>query len=299
MRTRSDMSTNTVSRPTIDVRPLRERVHILLDLSRFQQALVEVHRWPRWESDPEALQLIGLIVHRCAPRSKHRSSMYSFARAMYRTAAAATRDASMRAKVLDGIGASYFEQGRLHDAIGAFEASRSLAPDHPRAHLGLLALACATRDLAEIRRRCKELVEDVPRWHANREAVASLATDPDFSFLRARPELFLECLGGYPDHLRALHDQYCMEALERGLTPTSADSAAECSCHTSDAGDLQGNRRAKTRREILRIVRERAWKRRSSLAPRAAMRRIDTIRERSEKLTRSAAWRSKRRPPRS
>lgn len=198
-----------------DAQRLRERVQLLLELLSFRQALAEVCRLPHWESDPLALQQIGLIAQRCAPHSNDRSSMYSFAREMYRRAAAATRDASLHAEALAGMGACYFEEGRLDDAAHAFERSRAADPGRHQAHLGLLALACAARDLAAIRRHGRELSEHVPGWHSNREAVAALAMEPDFAFLRASPRLFRECFGGHPDHLRALHVRYCMEALAR------------------------------------------------------------------------------------
>jgi tetratricopeptide (TPR) repeat protein len=201
----------------LDVEALRDRVQLLLDLSLFRQALAVIHQCPNWDSHPEALRQLGQVMQRFAPRSKDRSCAYSFARAMYRAAATSTRDPVLRAEVLAHIGASYFEEGRLEEAVEAFASSRSAVPWKHHAHLGLLAIACATRDLDVIRRRCEDFVEDIPTWHANREAVALLATDPDFAFLRASSELFLECFGGYPAHLQALHDRYCLEALDRAL----------------------------------------------------------------------------------
>ncbi len=263
----------------LEIRAIRERVQLLLELSRFQQALAEVLRFPDWKTDPAALQLLGLIMHRCAPHSSHRRSMYSSARATYRTAAASTRDASLHAELLTGVGACYFEEGRLRDAVNAFEMSRAIAPGTHRAHLGLIALACATRDLAAIRRRCRDLVQEIPDWHVNREAVALLAVDPDFAFLRASPELFRECLGGYPDHLRALHDRYCMEALERGLTRTADPPAA-------------------TLTKAQRTVPEEAGRRRPRLeAPGGTQRRIDLIEERARRLVRSFARRPRSQRP--
>lgn len=213
----------------LDAQRLRERVQLLLELRSFRQALAEVCRRPRWETEPLALLQIGLIAQRCAPYSNDRGSMYSFAREMYRRAATVARDSSLHAEAWAGIGACYFEEGRLDDAARAFERSRWVDPGRHQAHLGLLALACVARDLAAIRRISRELVENIPGWHANREAVASLVMDLDFAFLRASPELFRECLGGYPDHLRALHERYCMKALERGLARAADPSTSAMS----------------------------------------------------------------------
>ncbi len=206
----------------LDVEEVRERIELLLDLSLYRQALSEVHRIPHWDSNPEALWQLGRVLHRFAPRSKDRSCAYGFARAMYRTAASSAGNTLLRAEVLTDIGSSYFEEGRLDDAVIAFEASRSIAPWKYRVHLGLLAIACAIRDLDAIRRRCKDLRDAIPGWHANRDVVALLVADPDFAFLRASPALFLECFGGYPVHLQALHDRYSMEALDRALASFDA-----------------------------------------------------------------------------
>ncbi|HWU90648.1 MAG TPA: tetratricopeptide repeat protein [Kofleriaceae bacterium] len=189
----------------------------MLDLSLFRQAVAEIEQRVHWERDPESLRQLGLVMHRFAPRSRDRTCTYSCARALYRTAAARTRDPALRAEVLTLIGSSYFEEGRLDEAVAAFEASLSLARWKHAAHLGLIAIACAQRDLAAIRRRCEHFGEDVPCWHLDREVVALLAADPDFAFLRAAPALFHECFGGYPEHLQALHDRYCIEALDRAL----------------------------------------------------------------------------------
>jgi len=249
-----------------DAQHLRERVQLLLELRSFRQALAEVRLRPGWETEPLALQQIGLIAQRCAPHSDDRSSMYSFAREMYRRAAIATGDPSLYAEALTGIGACYFEEGRLDNAAREFERSRSADPWRHQAHLGLLALACATRDLAAIRQKCKDLVESIPDWHENREAVASLAIDPDFAFLRASPRLFLECLGGHPEHLRALHERYCMEALEQGLARAadpSASSAMGDACHTHEPADPAGAAPERppqrtASRELLRIAPKKA-----------------------------------------
>lgn len=205
---------------------LRERVQLLLDLSLHRQALAEVHRFPSWDSNPEALWQFGRVVHRFAPRSKDRSCAYSFARAMYRTAVAFAGNTLLSAEVLTDIGAAYFEEGRLEDAVTAFEESRQIAPWKYRVHLGLLAIACATRDLETIRQRCADLRDDIPGWHANRDAVAMLVTDPDFAFLRGSPELFRECFGGLPQQLQALHDRYSLEALEQALASFDAREPA-------------------------------------------------------------------------
>jgi hypothetical protein len=200
-----------------DAGTLRERIQPLLELELFRQALAEVQRYQGWQTDPESLQQFGRIMHRFAPRSKDRSCTYSFARALYRTAATYSDDPVLDAELQSDVGRAYFEEGRLDDAVDAFEASRSSAPWRFHAHLGLLAIACARRDAAAIRQRCKGLVAAVPGWHANRETVALLVNDPDFAFLRASPALFLQCLGGYPEHLCALHDRYCLEALDGAL----------------------------------------------------------------------------------
>jgi hypothetical protein len=201
-----------------DVEPHREQVQLLLELSLFRQALAEVHRRP---ADPESLRQLGLVMQRFASHSKHRDCTYMVARGLYRTAATHTRDPLLHAELRADIGSSYFEEGRLDDAVHELETSRALAPWKYHAHLALLAIACATRVLPAIRRRCEDLVGDIPCWYANREVVALLVTDPDFAFLRASPALFLECFGGYPEQLRALHDRYSMEALERALADTA------------------------------------------------------------------------------
>jgi len=205
-----------------DAEALRERVQLLLDLSLYRQALAAVHRYPSWDSNPEALWQFGRVVHRFAPRSKDRSCAYGFARAMYRTAVAFAGNTLLSAEVLTDIGAAYFEEGRLDEAVTAFEESRQIAPWKYRVHLGLLAIACAMRGLDVIRRRCEDLREDIPGWHTNRDVVAMLVTEPDFAFLRASPELFLQCFGGYPHHLQALHDRYSLEALDRALASFDA-----------------------------------------------------------------------------
>ena len=205
-----------------DAAVFRARVQLLLKLSLFRQALAEIEQRAHWESDPESLRQLGLVMHRFAPQSRDRTCTYSCARALYRTAAGRTADLALRAEVFALIGSSYFEEGRLDDAVAAFQASLSLARWQSPSHLGLLAVACARRDLAAIRRGCEHLGEDIPCWHANREVVAALVTDPDFAFLRATPGLFYECFGGYPEHLQALHDRYCMEALDRALSTFDA-----------------------------------------------------------------------------
>jgi tetratricopeptide (TPR) repeat protein len=199
------------------VRRFRERIQLLLELELFREALAEVQRFQNWKCDPECLRQFGLVLHRFAPRSRDRSYAYSVARVMYRAAVARTHDRPLRAEALADIGASYFEDGRLDEAVNAFEASRSLAPWMHRSHLGLLAIACARRDLAAIRRRCEAFVAAIPDWHEHREAVALLAADSDFAFLRASPELFFACFGSSPDQLVALHDQDGLEALEHAL----------------------------------------------------------------------------------
>jgi tetratricopeptide (TPR) repeat protein len=219
-----------------DVPCLRERVHLLTELLDFRQALAEVCRRPHWETEPLALQQIGVIAQRCAPHSNDRSGMYSFAREMYRRAATATGEPALHAEAWAGIGACYFEEGRLDDAARAFEQGRAVDPGRYQAHLGLLALACAARDRGAIRRVSRGFVEAIPDWHTKRAAVASLAVDPDFAFLRASPRLFLECFGSYPDHLRALHDRYCMEALEQGLAQ-AVDPSSSNATSSGGAGD--------------------------------------------------------------
>jgi len=224
------MTPNTHSdRPpgSSDARLLRERVLLLLGLSLFRQALAEIHERPRWETDPEALRQLGLVMQAFAPRSKDRRCTYTFARALYWTAATYTRDPLLHAELLVDVGTSYFEEGRLDDAVNELELSLALVRWKHRAHLALLAIACATRDLAAIRRRCAAFLEDVPRWHASRDAVALLAADPDFAFLRASPGLVLECFGCHPDHLRALHDRYCLETLEQALASFDPPEHAE------------------------------------------------------------------------
>jgi hypothetical protein len=226
------MTINTYSRPSpgrLDARTLRERVQLLLGLSLFRQALAEVHQRPGWEADPESLRQLGLVMQRFAPRSKDRGCTYMFARGLYRTAATYTRDPLLRAELLADIGASYFEEGRLDEAVSKFETSLALVRWRHHAHLALLAIACAMRDLAAIHRRCEAFVEGVPCWQKNREAVALLAADPDFAFLRASPKLFLECFGGYPEHLRALHDRYSLEALDQALASFDTPDYAELS----------------------------------------------------------------------
>lgn len=218
-----------------DVPCLRGRVHLLIELLDFRQALAEVCRRPCWETEALALQQIGVIAQRCAPHSNDRSGMYSFAREMYRRAATAAREPALHAEAWAGIGACYFEEGRLDDAARAFEQGRSVDPGRYQAHLGLLALACAARDRAAIRRVSRGLVEAIPDWHTKRAAVASLAVDPDFAFLRTSSSLFFECFSGYPDHLRALHDRYCMEALEQGLAQ-AADPSGSSAMSSSGAG---------------------------------------------------------------
>lgn len=200
-----------------DVRELRERIQLLLELDLFRHAFAEIRRHPSWESDPESLRQLGLVMHRFAPSSTDRSCTYGFARALYRTALNLTQDRFLRAEILADLGAAFLADGRFADAVASFEESRSIGPWMHRVHLGLLAVACATGDLAAIRRRCKDFVAEVPSWHRNHKAVALLATAPDFEPLRASRSLFLECLGGYPEHLRALHDRHCLEALEPAL----------------------------------------------------------------------------------
>lgn len=222
------------------IRGFRERIQLLLELELFREALAEVQRYPNWKCDPECLRQFGLVLHRFAPRSKDRSCAYSVARVMYRAAVARTQDRLLRAETLADIGASYFEDGRLDDAVNAFEASRSLAPWMHHSHLGLLAIACARRDLAAIRRRCEDFVAAIPDWHEHREAVALLAADPDFAFLRASPALCFACFGSSPDQLGALHDQHGLEALERGLATfeTREDEEPEGTFELEDAFEL-------------------------------------------------------------
>jgi hypothetical protein len=210
-----------------DVEALRERIHLLLDLSLHRKALAEVRRYPDWDRNPEALWQFGRIVHRFAPRSKDRSCAYSFARAMYRTAAGVAGNTVLRAEVLTDLGTSYFEEGRLDEAVVEYEASRSIAPWKYRVHLGLVAIACAMRDLGAIRQRCEAFRNDLPSWDANRDVVALLATDPDFAFLRAFTELFHECFGYHPVDVQALHDWYSLQALERALASFDAPEPAE------------------------------------------------------------------------
>ena len=232
----SFMAVQNCSSPCTDVQgaeALRGRIQRLLEASLFRQAITEVRKHSNGEADAESLRQLGLAMHRSAPRSKDRGCTYRFARAMYREAATHTRDPLLRAEVLVDLGTSFFEEGRLDDAVNELEASRALAPWRYQAHLGLLAIACATRDLASIRRRCEDLVEDIPDWPANRELVASLATDPGFDLLRTSPQLFLEVFGGYPRHLRTLYDRHCLEALERAL----GDTAARLARHGADADE--------------------------------------------------------------
>ena len=202
---------------------LCRRIEMLLRLSLFRLALVEVQRPPNWEVDPKALRRLGGVFHRFAPQSKDRGCAYSFARALYRTAASRSTDPRLRADSMAEVGAAYFEEGRLDDAIGAFEASLSLDLSHPLARLGLLAIACTRQDLDEIRRLSKALVKQCPDWYMDRDVVAALATSPDFAFLRASRSLFLEGFGGFPEHLQALHDRHRLENLERALEMLDTD----------------------------------------------------------------------------
>jgi len=213
-----------------DARWLRERVEILLELGLFRQAFAEIHRHSSWETDPEALRLFGSVVQRFAPRSNDRSCAYGIARGFYWIAMDHARERPLRAEILADLAESYFEEGRLDDASEAFEASRSIYPREHRAHLGLIAIACATRELAEIRERCAALARELPTWHEHRGAVASLVTDPDFAFLLASRELFLDCLAGTPDDLRALHDRHCLESLAPALASFDDREQAEPAC---------------------------------------------------------------------
>src|SRR6185436_12116213 len=104
----------------------------------------------------------GSVVQRFAPRSNDRSCAYGIARGFYWIAMDHARERPLRAEILADLAESYFEEGRLDDASEAFEASRSIYPREHRAHLGLIAIACATRELAEIRERCAALVRDLP-----------------------------------------------------------------------------------------------------------------------------------------
>jgi hypothetical protein len=226
---------------------LHGRVQHLLDASLFRQALAEVLSDSK-EADPESLRKLGLAMHRSAPRSKDRGCTYRFARAMYREAASHTRDPLLRAEMLAEIGASFFEEDRFDDAVDELETSRALVPWRHHAHLTLLAIACATRDLASIRRRCKDFVDDVPAWHTNREAVASLAADPDFALLRESPQLFFEAFGGYPHHLQALYDRHCLEALERAVDGAAPPSARRHTDHEDSPTLIQMRRPGPTYR---------------------------------------------------
>lgn len=192
---------------------LRERIELLIDLSLYHQALAELRRW---RADTESLYCLGRVLRGWAPHLSHRSRAYDRARASYRDAAALTSEPARRAELLAEIGATYFEEGRLDEAVDAFEHSRALAP-WPPAHLGLVAIACARRDRTEIRARCAALVEEIPAWRTSPSTVAALAADPDFAFIRASPLLFRTCLGGSPERLLALDEHYRISALERAV----------------------------------------------------------------------------------
>jgi hypothetical protein len=208
-----------------DIRRFRERIQLLLELELFRHAFAEIRGYPDWESNPESLRQLGLVMHRFAPSSKDRSCTYGFARALYRTALNLTQDRFLRAEILADLGAAFLADERLDEAASLFEDSRSLNPWMHRVHLGLLAIACATGDPAAIRRRCKDFIAEVPRWHTNHKAVALLATAPEFEVLRASRRLFRECFGGYPDQLLALHNRHCLEALEPALATFALENA--------------------------------------------------------------------------
>src|SRR6185295_11914635 len=97
------MSIQTYANPSSeprDTEALRERIQLLLELSLFRQALAEVHRYAYSEADPESLRQLGVVIHRFAPRSQDRGGTYSFARALYRTAATQTQDPALNAEIL-------------------------------------------------------------------------------------------------------------------------------------------------------------------------------------------------------
>lgn len=208
---------------TADREALCSRIDRLLQHSRFRPALVEVQRLPHWEADPKALHQLGLVLHRFAPHAKDGPCAYSFARAMYRTAATRSSDPRLRADAIAHIAATYFEQGRLDDAIDAFGASLSLAPDHVAARLGLLAVACARHDLAQIRRSSQDLIDHIPDWDLDPEIVTALASAPEFAFLRSSRELFFDGFGGFPEQLQAVHDRQRLDNLEAALDLLSTD----------------------------------------------------------------------------
>lgn len=205
----------------------RERITLLLDRLAFRRALLEISQHDRWREDAEALCLVGLVMHRFAPRSTDRACAYGIARNFYRAAARRSRDRGLRAGSLAQIGHTYFEEGALDNAFAAFEQSASLVADHCEAHLGLLAVACAKRDDSAIRSRAQDLVERIPDWHKDHETVQVLATNPDYAFLRASDELFFDCFGGFPRDLAALFDQHKLHRLRRALTRLACNTEDE------------------------------------------------------------------------
>lgn len=200
-----------------EARRSRERLTLLLDLSLYRQAIAEVQQRFGWDSDAESLRQLGLIMARFAPGSRDTDCAYRCARVLFRTAMDCVQDTLAHAELLGDIGASYLAEGRLADAEDALRASRRLAVWRHEPHMCLLALACAAGDIVSIQRRLRALPARLPDWEQNRAVVSALVHDRELALLRAVPALLAKYLGRTPEQLRALHDHYCLEALEPAL----------------------------------------------------------------------------------
>lgn len=227
------------------------QIKLLLHFGDFEAAFAAVRRRPHWENDSESLLQLGIILHRFAPRSRDRAYAYSCARRLYRRAAAFASDIALRADALASIGTAYLEEGRFEEATFAYMTSLMVDPANRFAILGQLSVSCARRDLGEIRRTCDELTSRMPTWHTDRDVVAMLATDPDYAFLRASAVLFLECFGGYPADMQALHEMHRLVTLAEKVDEKSNEEslyweepavrvgtgASECPTSPSDSFD--------------------------------------------------------------
>ena len=195
----------------------RKQIRLFLHFDRFAAAIAAICKRPHWESDPDALQQLGIVIHCFAPRAQDPCYAYDVARWFYDRAATLTIDSDLRADALASIGFTYLEERRFAAAAHAFTSSLSNNNAQRYALLGQLTIACSHQDVDGIRQGCRVFMSRIPTWHKDRNIVMLLSTSPAYEFLRSSGQLFYECFSGSPADLQALHNMQRIDALKVAL----------------------------------------------------------------------------------
>ena len=209
----------------------RRLVGLRVSFGDIAAALELVRGRPQWKTDPEAVLQLGIIQHHFTLHSAVGTATYSHARYLYRRAATLGADTKFNAEALASAATAYLDERRLCEADLGYRESLSVDASNRLALLGRISVACARRSLAGVRQTCRELVTRISSWHQDHEVVAMLATNAHHAFLRASPALFVECFGGYPTDLQALHDRHRLDTLRDNVDAHDDDSRSSLAAY--------------------------------------------------------------------